>query len=108
MKLNDIQYAFINEFGDYGFDFDQPETSTHFVIASILVKGSDKEILEQEVEKIRLKRFQTEEFDEQKIDDSLRMEILQDLKDLPFKVYAYVIDKRKIREDSGVTYEKTF
>jgi hypothetical protein len=101
--LNDIQYAFINEFGHYGFDFEQPETSTHFIIVSILVKGSDKEILEREVERIKLKHFQKSE-----IDDHLRMEILQDLKDLPFKVYAYVIDKRKIREDSGVTYEKTF
>jgi hypothetical protein len=101
--LNDIQYAFINEFGQYGFDFDQPETSTHLIIVSILVKGSDKEILEQEVEKIKRNHLQKRE-----IDDRLRMEILQDLKDLPFKVYAYVIDKRKIREDSGVTYEKTF
>ena len=101
--MNDIQYAFINEFGQYGFDFDQSETSTHLIIVSILVKGSDKEILEQEVEKIKRNHIQKRE-----IDDSLRMEILQDLKDLPFKVYAYVIDKRKIREDSGVTYEKTF
>jgi hypothetical protein len=101
--LNDIQYAFINEFGHYGFDFEQPETSTHFIIVSILVKGSDKEILEQEVERIKLKHLQKSE-----VDDNLRMEILKDLKDLPFKVYAYVIDKRKIREDSGVTYEKTF
>ncbi|MEH7013003.1 hypothetical protein V7087_19680 [Neobacillus niacini] len=101
--MNDIQYAFINEFGHYGFDFDQPETSTHFIIVSILVKGSDKGFLEQEVERIIRKHLQKRE-----IDDSLRMEILHDLKDLPFKVYAYVIDKRKIREDSGVTYEKTF
>jgi hypothetical protein len=101
--LNDIQYAFINEFGQYGFDFDQPETSTHFIIVSILVKESDKEFLEQEVERIKQKHFLKSE-----IDDSLRMEILQNLKDLPFKVYAYVIDKRKIREDSGVTYKKTF
>lgn len=101
--MNEIQYAFINEFGHYGFDFDQPETSTHFIIVSILVKGSDKEFLEQEVEKIKRNHFPKRE-----IDDSLRMEILQDLKDLPFKVYAYVIDKRKIREDSGVTFEKTF
>ncbi|MDQ0970168.1 hypothetical protein QFZ31_000046 [Neobacillus niacini] len=101
--MNDIQYAFINEFGHYGFDFEQPETSTHFIIVSILVKGSDKEFLEQEVERIKQKHLQKKE-----PDDSLRMEILQDLKDLPFKVYAYVIDKRKIREDSGVTYEKTF
>ncbi|WP_419887121.1 hypothetical protein ACN6MT_16580 [Neobacillus niacini] len=101
--MNNIQYAFINEFGHYGFDFDQPETSTHFIIVSILVKGSDKEFLEQEVERIKQKHLQKGD-----IDDSLRLEILRDLKDLPFKVYAYVIDKRKIREDSGVTYEKTF
>lgn len=101
--MNDIQYAFINEFGHYGFDFDQPETSTHFIIVSILVKGTDKEFLEQEVERIKRKHIYKKE-----MDDSLRMELLQDLKDLPFKVYAYVIDKRKIREDSGVTYEKTF
>jgi hypothetical protein len=101
--LNDIQYAFINEFGHYGFDFDQPETSTHFIIVSILVKDSDKDFLEEEVERIKVKHLQLRE-----MDDSLRMEILHDIKDLPFKVYAYVIDKRKIREDSGVTYEKTF
>jgi len=101
--LNDIQYAFINEFGQYGFDFDQPKTSTHFIIVSILVKDSDKEYLELEVERIKRKYLL-----KRKIDDRVRMEILQNLKDLPFKVYAYVIDKRKIREDSGVTYEKTF
>ncbi|MDQ1005038.1 hypothetical protein QFZ28_005616 [Neobacillus niacini] len=101
--MNDIQFAFINEFGHYGFDFDQPETSTHFIIVSILVKGSNKETLEQEVEKIKQKHIS-----KKGIDDNLRMEILQELKELPFKVYAYVIDKRKIREDSGVTYEKTF
>lgn len=101
--MKDIQYAFINEYGDYGFDFDQPGTSTHFILASILVKGSFKETLEQEVESIKRKHLLN-----RAIDDGLRMEILQDLKDLPFKVYAYVIDKRKIREDSGVTYEKTF
>ncbi len=106
--MNDIQFAFINEFGQYGFDFEQPETSTHFVIVSVLVKGSDKERLEQEVDKIKRIHFQKEELDDRKINDDFRMEILQDLKDLPFKVYAYVIDKRKIREDSGVTYEKTF
>ena len=101
--MNDIQYAFINEFGQYGFDFDQPKTSTHFIIVSILVKDSDKEYLELEVERIKRKYLL-----KRKIDDRVRMEILQNLKDLPFKVYAYVIDKRKIREDSGVTYEKTF
>jgi hypothetical protein len=106
--LNEIQYAFINEFGNYGFDFDQPDVSTHFIIVSILVKGSDKEILEQEFEGLRQKHLQTKGKEASKIDDHLRMQLLHDMKDLPFKVYAYVIDKRKIREDSGITFEKTF
>jgi Protein of unknown function (DUF3800) len=106
--LNEIQYAFINEFGNYGFDFEQPDVSTHFIIVSILVKGSDKEILEQEFKGLRQKHLQTKGKEASKIDDHLRMQLLHDLKDLPFKVYAYVIDKRKIREDSGITFEKTF
>jgi hypothetical protein len=38
----------------------------------------------------------------------LRIQLLNELKDLPFNIYAYVVDKRKIREDSGITFEKTF
>jgi hypothetical protein len=108
--LSDLQYAFIDEFGNYGFDFDEKNVSTHLIIVSILVKGSDKEIVEQEMEKVRQKYFLTEEMKSSKIEnnDNLRIQILNDIKDLPFHVYAYVIDKRKIREDSGVTFKKTF
>jgi hypothetical protein len=109
-RLSDLQYAFIDEFGNYGFDFDEKNVSTHLIIVSILVKGSDKEIVEQEMEKVRQKYFLTEEMKSSKIEnnDNLRIQILNDIKDLPFHVYAYLIDKRKIREDSGVTFKKTF
>lgn len=34
--------------------------------------------------------------------------ILNELKDLPFNIFAYVIDKRKIRDDGGIRYKKSF
>jgi Protein of unknown function (DUF3800) len=107
--MNDIQFAFIDESGDYSFDFENNDVSTHFIIVAILAKKSNKELLEQEVEKVRQKYFQTEEMQSDKIDNPhLRIQLLNELKDLPFNIYAYVVDKRKIREDSGITFEKTF
>ncbi|MEH7484238.1 DUF3800 domain-containing protein [Neobacillus drentensis] len=107
--MNDIQFAFIDESGDYSFDFENKDVSTHFIIVSILAKESNKELLEQEVEKVRQKYFQTDEMHTDKMDNPhLRIQLLNELKDLPFNIYAYVVDKRKIREDSGITFEKTF
>jgi hypothetical protein len=107
--MNDIQFAFIDESGDYGFDFENNNVSTHFIIVSILVKESNKLLLEQEVEKLRQKYFQGEEIQSSKLENhQLRIQLLHELRDLPFNIYAYVVDKRKIREDSGITYEKTF
>ncbi|MEH6904788.1 DUF3800 domain-containing protein [Neobacillus drentensis] len=107
--MNDIQFAFIDEAGDYSFDFENNDVSTHFILVAILAKGSNKEWLEQEVEKVRQKYFQTEQMQSDKMDNPhLRIQLLNVLKDLPFNIYAYVVDKRKIREDSGITFEKTF
>ncbi|MBT2724779.1 DUF3800 domain-containing protein [Bacillus sp. ISL-46] len=107
--MKDIQFAFIDESGDYSFDFENKDVSTHFIIVSILAKESNKELLEQEVEKVRQKYFQTDEMHTDKINNPhLRIQLLNELKDLPFNIYAYVVDKRKIREDSGITFEKTF
>ncbi|MED3562642.1 hypothetical protein, partial [Bacillus xiapuensis] len=108
--MNDIQYAFFNEYGDYGFDFDNKDTSTHFMITAILVKDSDKECLEEEIEKILEKYFQNKDdgFGQIKNQPDLLLKILIELNELPFKIYTYAIDKQKIRENSGVTYKNTF
>lgn len=107
-KLNDFQYAFIDEFGNYDFDFEKKDVSTHFMILCIIVKASNKELVEKEIEKISHKYFQTERMNLIDINDNLRIQILNDLKNLPFYIYGYVIDKRKIREERCVTYKKTF
>jgi hypothetical protein len=34
--------------------------------------------------------------------------VLEDLKEIPFKFYAVVIDKREIKPDSGLAYKESF
>jgi hypothetical protein len=108
--LDEIQYGFLDEFGDYRFDFDKSDVSTHFIIVAILVKDSNKASLEQEMDRIRQAYVQTEDLTSRSFDNDLtqRMQILNEIKGLPFSVYAYVIDKRKIREDSGIMSKTSF
>ncbi|MBT2655432.1 hypothetical protein J7E81_09325 [Bacillus sp. ISL-18] len=108
--MEEIQYAFIDELGNDRFDFEKGIGSTHFIIASILLKESNKVSLERELEQISQKYFQTGTMDPNIIDQdpTQTMQLLNDLKDLPFSIYAYVIDKRKIREDHGILYRVPF
>ncbi|MBL5769002.1 DUF3800 domain-containing protein [Heyndrickxia sporothermodurans] len=108
--MNNVQFAFVDEYGNYGFDFEKNDVSTHFIIVAILVKGSNKEILEEKVEYIRQRFFQAGEMKSSKIRNNhkRRSLILSELKDLPFNIFAYVIDKRKIRENAGIRYKKSF
>lgn len=109
-NLDEIQYGFLDEFGDYRFDFEKSDVSTHFIIVAILVKDSNKARLEQEMDRIRQAYVQTEDLTSRSFDNdhTQRMQILNEIKDLPFSVYAYVIDKRKIREDSGIMSKTSF
>ncbi|WP_172799284.1 hypothetical protein [Bacillus sp. FJAT-29814] len=102
--VTDLTYAFLDEYGNYSFDFNKNGVSTHFIIVSILVKDSNKEMLELEMEKVGREFFQNRKIDS----DSLRIQILNELKDLPFSIYAYVVDKRKIRGDSGIMHNTPF
>ncbi|WP_180960414.1 DUF3800 domain-containing protein [Neobacillus cucumis] len=108
--MEEIQYAFIDEFGDYRFDFERGNGSTNFIIVSILIKESNKERIERELKQISQEYFQPGEIDPNIIEQNPNktMQFLNDIKDLPFSVYAYVIDKRKIREDHGILYKTPF
>ncbi|MEH7095551.1 DUF3800 domain-containing protein [Neobacillus vireti] len=108
--MEEIQYAFIDELGDDQFDFEKGRGSTYFIIASILLKESNKASLERELEQISQKYFQTGVMDPNIIDQdpTQTMQLINDLKDLPFSIYAYVIDKRKIREDHAILYRVPF
>ncbi len=103
--------AFIDEFGAYGFNFDNPGCSSHFIIAAVLVKNEDLEPLTIAVEDIRKRYFQTGEMKSSSISKNhkRRRSVLNELKELPFKVFTLVVDKRKIyQENSGLMFKRSF
>lgn len=104
------KYAFVDEFGAFGFDFSNDGCSSHFIITAIIVDEDNLSFLSDEVEKIRKKYFQTGEMKSSKIgiNHKRRISILNDLKNLPFFVFSIVCNKRKIYENSGLRYKKSF
>lgn len=103
-------YAFIDETGAFGFDFDSPSCSRFFIVCAIIVKETDLSTLEAEVERIRKKHFQTGEMKSSRVgsNNQRRKKILDDLLELPYTFYAFIYDKEKIGENSGLRYKKSF
>ena len=50
-------YAFTDESGAFGWDIENPNVSTHFIITAIIVKESDLESFTQQAEALRKNIF---------------------------------------------------
>lgn len=105
-----MKSAYIDEYGAFGFQFDKPNCSSHFLICAIILDDNEKDIVEQGLEKIRAKYFQTGEIKSSKVrgNHRRRLIILEEIKKLPFHVYLFVVDKRKIYVNSGLRFKKSF
>ena len=55
--MSNKKYAYIDEFGSYGFEFSKDNVSTHFILTAIIVEDSKKDELEAKVEEIRKKYY---------------------------------------------------
>lgn len=99
--------AFADEYGNNSFDF--KSQGTHFIVASIIIKKEDQEALEQGLEIIRKKYFQTGEIKSNKVADNhtRRLIILQEIVKLNFNIYALVINKKKLFGE-GFKYKDPF
>ena len=108
--MSNKKYAFVDEFGAFGYDFENPGCSTHFIITAIIVDEDDLSTVSNGVEEIRKQYFQTGEIKSSKIkrNHKRRVVILSALKKLPFHIFAFVCDKRKIYENSGLRYKPSF
>ena len=108
--MSNKKYAFVDEFGAFGYDFENPGCSTHFIITAIIVDEDDLSTVSNGVEEIRKHYFQTGEIKSSKIKrkHNRRVLILNALKKLPFYIFAFVCDKRKIYENSGLRYKQPF
>jgi len=108
--MSNTKYAFVDEFGAFGYEFDNPGCTTHFIIGAIIIDENNLSFVADGVECIRKKYFQQGEIKSSKIgrNHKRRISILNDLKQLPFHVFAFVCDKRKIYENSGLRYKQSF
>ncbi len=107
----EISYqAFIDETGNFGFDFSKIGTSTHFIVTSIIIHPQKIDLINQKLDQIRKNYFSGGEIKSSSIgsDYVRRINILKEIKDLDFLVLSYIIDKRKIKRDSGLSFKKSF
>lgn len=108
--MSNKKYAFVDEFGAFGYDFENSGCSTHFIITAIIVDEDDLSTVSNGVEEIRKHYFQKGEIKSSKIkrNHKRRVVILNALKKLPFHIFTFVCDKRKIYENSGLRYKPSF
>lgn len=104
------KYAYIDEFGAYGFNFESEGCSSHFIVTAIIVDKDDISLVEEGVDNIRKTLFKTGEIKSSIVGKNhrRRISVLTELMTLPFKIYALVCDKRKIYEQSGLRYKSSF
>lgn len=103
-------YAFTDESGSFGWDFDNKTVSTHFIVSAIVVKESELENVRNQVEDVRAKCFQTGEMKSSSIgkNHSRRVFVLNELKKISFSVFSVICDKRKLLEINGLQYKESF
>lgn len=105
-----MKTAYIDEYGAFGFQFDKPNCSSHFIICAIIMEENEIPITEEGLERIRKKYFQTGEIKSSKVKGNHRRRkiILDEIMKLSFHICLYVVDKRKIYENSGLRYKQSF
>lgn len=58
--MSNKKYAFIDEFGAFGYDFDNPGCTTHFLISAVIIDENDLAFVSEHVENIRKNIFNKE------------------------------------------------
>lgn len=106
------QHVYIDESGAFGYNFNTQSNSTHFIIAAVLVRESNLPEVEEKIEVIRKKYFQNGEIKSSSIKRKnwlRRKTVFDEIIQLPFSAYIFIVDKRQIFSDSGLyKNKKTF
>ena len=106
-------YAFTDEYGAFGWDINNSDVSTHFIITAIIVEETNVDQYRKCVEQIRKNHFQAGEMKSSKVsrNHERRKRILTDLSPLPFSIFSVCIDKKNCLENmnsKGLQYKKVF
>ena len=107
----DRTYAFVDESGNSDLDTSKGGSSGFFIVCSILVAEKDLEAAYAQAEALRMRHFQTGEIKSSNLkpkDSDRRARILNELAELPFKLYFTVVDKSRIHKDGGLRIKTSF
>ena len=96
-------YAFTDEYGSFGWDFDKKDVSSVVVISAIIVKESNLTLLRSQVEQLRVKFFQEGQIKSSKISNNhiRRKKIIAAFLPLNFTIFSVVFDKKHIKDYLG-------
>jgi hypothetical protein len=102
--------AFIDETGNFGFNFNAQGTSSHFIVTAIIIEREKVEGLRDSIEVIRKKFFGNGEIKSSGIskDHTRRFKILSEVIKHDFRVFSLVVDKEKIYDGTGLNFKKSF
>lgn len=107
----DRTYAFVDESGNSDLDTSKGGSSDFFIVCSILVAEKDLEAAYAQAEELRKRHFQIGEIKSSNLkpkDSDRRARILNELAELPFKLYFTVVDKSRIHKDGGLRIKTSF
>ncbi|MBO0953137.1 DUF3800 domain-containing protein [Fibrella forsythiae] len=97
----DDSIAFLDEQGNTSLDFTQPGTSTHFIVAALVLRKSELAQAQTHLEALGQRYFQTGPINSASVgsDDKRRTLVLGQLLALPLQIVALVVDKRELKSE---------
>ena len=101
--------AFIDECGNFGFDFSKPGTSKHYVLCAVVVDDSQLPILHNAIEEVKRNNgFAGTEMKSSSIssDNKRRSRIISQLLPIEFRVVLLIADKQAFVKGSPLTAYK--
>ena len=105
-----VNLAFIDETGNYGFDFEKQGVSSHFIMTAILVGEQNKDLLETGLEVIAKDKFSEGEIKSSNIRrrklDS-KKKVYKAFQELDFHIYSIVVDKGELYSE-GFKFKPSF
>lgn len=103
------QHAFIDEFGNADLDVTKEGASSHFIVSAVIVDEYKIPLLEDKLDDIRSRFFQTGQLRSKTVgdNDARRKRILNELSELDFHVFSVVVDKAKLTSE-GFRYKSSF
>lgn len=103
--------AYIDECGNFGFDFSKDGISTHYILCAVVVNNTQIPEINQKVKELRKSNFGSSEMKSSSIGKkhSRRAKVLTELLQLDFSLIVLIADKQLFYKDSPLSnYKRSF